>query len=84
MRVKSRKPPAEYLITSDCVTPSRSDAVLEMLQRFSEDLSALQRAIRWDKGDELETLFRRTRDIRRSIIEQGQDDAAPDFGRRHD
>lgn len=63
---------------------SNKDAVLDMLQRFSEDLSALQRAIRWDKGDELEALFRRTRDIRRSIIEQGQDDAAPDFGRRHD
>ncbi|WP_373486514.1 prephenate/arogenate dehydrogenase family protein [Blastomonas sp.] len=60
------------------------DAVLEMLQRFSEDLSALQRAIRWDKGDELEALFTRTRTIRRSIIEQGQDDARPDFGRDHD
>lgn len=60
------------------------DAVLEMLQRFSEDLSALQRAIRWDKGDELEALFTRTRAVRRSIIEQGQDDAEPDFGRRRD
>ncbi len=59
------------------------DAVLEMLQRFSEDLSALQRAIRWDKGDELEALFSRTRDIRRSIVEQGQDDDLPDFGRKH-
>lgn len=62
---------------------SNKDAVLEMLQRFSEDLSALQRAIRWDKGDELEDLFTRTRAIRRSIIEQGQDDAKPDFGREH-
>lgn len=62
---------------------SNKDAVLEMLQRFSEDLSALQRAIRWDKGDELEELFTRTRAIRRSIIEQGQDDAKPDFGREH-
>ena len=62
---------------------SNKDAVLEMLQRFSEDLSALQRAIRWDKGDELEALFTRTRAIRRSIIEQGQDDAKPDFGRVH-
>ena len=62
---------------------SNKDAVLEMLQRFSEDLSALQRAIRWDKGDELEALFTRTRAIRRSIIEQGQDDAKPDFGRTH-
>lgn len=63
---------------------SNKDAVLDMLQRFSEDLSALQRAIRWDKGDELFDLFSRTRTIRRSIIEQGQDDAAADFGRHHD
>ncbi|MDG5488623.1 prephenate/arogenate dehydrogenase family protein [Sphingomonas sp. BGYR3] len=60
------------------------EAVLEMLQRFSEDLSALQRAIRWGKGDELFELFSRTRDIRRGIVEQGQDDARPDFGRVHD
>ena len=59
------------------------DAVLAMLQRFSEDLSALQRAIRWDKGDELFDLFTRTRAIRRSIVEQGQDDAREDFGRDH-
>ena len=62
---------------------SNKDAVLEMLQRFSEDLSVLQRAIRYDKGDELEALFARTRNIRRSIVEQGQDDDAPDFGRKH-
>jgi cyclohexadieny/prephenate dehydrogenase len=60
------------------------DAVLEMLQRFSEDLTALQRAIRWGDGDALFDLFTRTRAIRRSIVEQGQDDAAPDFGRKHD
>ncbi|WP_164115316.1 prephenate/arogenate dehydrogenase family protein [Sphingorhabdus sp. Alg239-R122] len=63
---------------------SNKEAVLEMLQRFSEDLSALQRAIRWEKGDELEELFTRTRAIRREIIEEGQDDAAPDFGRSHE
>ena len=62
---------------------SNKEAVLEMLQRFSEDLSALQRAIRWDKGGELEELFSRTRAIRRSIVEQGQDDDVPDFGRKH-
>ncbi|MEE9433021.1 MAG: prephenate/arogenate dehydrogenase family protein [Sphingorhabdus sp.] len=62
---------------------ANKDAVLEMLQRFSEDLNALQRAIRYDKGDDLEALFTRTRDIRRSIVEQGQDDDAPDFGRKH-
>jgi cyclohexadieny/prephenate dehydrogenase len=62
---------------------SNKDAVLEMLQRFSEDLTALQRAIRWGDGDTLFDLFSRTRAVRRSIIEQGQDDAAPDFGRHH-
>lgn len=60
---------------------SNKDAVLEMLQRFSEDLTALQRAIRWGDGDALFELFTRTRAIRRSIIEEGQDDARPDFGR---
>ncbi|MDB5662503.1 MAG: cyclohexadienyl dehydrogenase [Sphingomonas bacterium] len=63
---------------------SNKEAVLEMLQRFSEDLTALQRAIRWGDGDALFDLFTRTRAIRRSIIEQGQDDARPDFGRSHD
>ena len=63
---------------------ANKDAVLEMLQRFSEDLSALQRAIRWNDGDALFNLFTRTRAVRRSIIEEGQDDAAPDFGRTHD
>jgi cyclohexadieny/prephenate dehydrogenase len=48
------------------------DAVLEMLQRFTEDLTALQRAIRWGEGDKLEELFTRTRAIRRSIIEANQ------------
>jgi cyclohexadieny/prephenate dehydrogenase len=63
---------------------SNREAVLDMLQRFSEDLSALQRAIRWGKGDELFELFSKTRAIRRGIIEQGQDDPAADFGRMHD
>lgn len=63
---------------------SNKEAVLEMLQRFSEDLSQLQRAIRWDDGDALFDRFTRTRAIRRSIVDQGQDDAAADFGRRHD
>jgi cyclohexadieny/prephenate dehydrogenase len=48
------------------------EAVLEMLQRFSEDLTALQRAIRWGEGDTLEEWFVRTRAIRRSIIEAKQ------------
>ena len=60
---------------------TNKDAVLEMLQRFSEDLTALQRAIRVGDGDQLFDHFSRTRAIRRSIIEQGQDDARPDFGR---
>lgn len=62
---------------------NNKEAVLEMLQRFTEDLTALQRAIRWGDGDTLHDLFSRTRTVRRSIIEQGQDDAKPDFGRSH-
>jgi len=60
---------------------SNKEAVLEMLQRFTEDLTALQRAIRIGDGDQLFEHFTRTRAIRRSIIELGQDDARPDFGR---
>jgi len=59
------------------------DAVLEMLGRFSEDLTALQRAIRWGEGDVLFDLFTRTRAIRRGIIEAGQETAVADFGRPH-
>ena len=57
------------------------EAVLEMLGRFSEELSLLQRAIRWGDGDTLFDLFTRARDVRRGIIQAGQDTAAPDFGR---
>ncbi|NRP88910.1 Prephenate dehydrogenase [Ensifer adhaerens] len=57
------------------------DAILEMLSRFSEDLASLQRAIRWGEGDKIFELFTRTRAIRRSIVEAGQDVDAPDFGR---
>ena len=57
------------------------EAVLEMLARFNEDLSLLQRAIRWGDGDMLFNLFTRTRAIRRSIIDAGQDSAEPNFGR---
>ncbi|WP_200957775.1 prephenate/arogenate dehydrogenase family protein [Mesorhizobium sp. Root157] len=58
------------------------DAILEMLARFSEDLASLQRAIRWGDGDKLFDLFTRTRAVRRSIIEAGQEIDAPDFGRQ--
>lgn len=51
---------------------SNKDAVLEMLGRFTEDLTALQRAIRWGEGDKLEALFTRTRAVRRSIIQAKQ------------
>lgn len=60
---------------------NNKDAILEMLSRFSEDLSSLQRAIRWGDGDKLFDLFSRTRQVRRSIIEAGQDVDAPNFGR---
>ncbi len=61
---------------------SNREAVLEMLGRFNEDLSVLQRMIRRGDGQGLFDFFTRTRAIRRSIIQQGQDTAAPDFGRR--
>lgn len=57
------------------------DAVLEMLGRFTEDLTALQRAIRHEEADTLENMFRRTREIRKSVIDAGQDVSAPNFGR---
>lgn len=57
------------------------EAVLEVLGRFSEDLSRLQRAIRWGEGDMLFDLFTTTRAIRRSVIDAGQDTPAPNFGR---
>jgi cyclohexadieny/prephenate dehydrogenase len=57
------------------------EAVLEVLGRFQEDLFYLQRAIRWDEGDKLFELFSRTREIRRGIINQGQETSEPDFGR---
>lgn len=58
------------------------DAVLEMLGRFNEDLTALQRMIRRSDGDGLFALFTRTRAIRLGIVAEGQETAAPDFGRR--
>ena len=61
---------------------SNRDAVLAMLQVFTEDLTELQKAIRVGDGDKLFDHFTRTRAIRRSIIEQGQDVAAVDFGRQ--
>ena len=57
------------------------EAVLDMLGRFNRDLTALEGAIRAGDGAELFDHFTRTRAIRRSIIEMGQDDARPDFGR---
>jgi cyclohexadieny/prephenate dehydrogenase len=60
------------------------EAILEMLGRFTEDLSALQRAIRFGEGEALFDLFTRTRAVRQGIIEAGQETAAPDFGRPHE
>jgi cyclohexadieny/prephenate dehydrogenase len=62
---------------------NNKDAVLEILGRFTEDLQALSRAIRWGDGDKLQELFTRTRAIRRGIIDAGQETAEPDFGRHH-
>jgi cyclohexadieny/prephenate dehydrogenase len=60
---------------------SNKDATLDILGRFTEELFALQRAIRLGDGDHLHAYFTRTRAIRRGIIEAGQDTSAPDFGR---
>jgi cyclohexadieny/prephenate dehydrogenase len=60
---------------------NNKDATLEILGRFTEELFALQRAIRTGDGDHLHDYFTRTRAIRRGIIEAGQDTDAPDFGR---
>lgn len=60
---------------------ANKDATLEILGRFTEELFALQRAIRTGDGAHLEAYFTRTRAIRRGIVEAGQDTDAPDFGR---
>ena len=60
---------------------NNKEATLEILGRFTEELFALQRAIRTGDGDLLFDYFTRTRAIRRGIIEAGQDTDAPDFGR---
>ena len=60
---------------------ANKEAVLETLGRFTEDLQALSRAIRWGESDKLFELFSRTRDIRRGIIAAGQESAEPNFGR---
>ncbi len=52
---------------------NNKEAVLELLQRFTEDLTALQRSIRWGEGEVLEQHFTKTRAIRRAIIDAKQD-----------
>ena len=59
------------------------EAVLEILGRFTEDLAALQRAIRWGDGDVLHDIFTRARRVRREVIDAGQDTPAPNWGRDH-
>jgi len=61
---------------------NNKEATLEILGRFTEELFALQRAIRTGDGDHLHAYFTRTRAIRRGIIQAGQDTDAPDFGRK--
>ncbi|HYE46653.1 MAG TPA: prephenate/arogenate dehydrogenase family protein [Caulobacter sp.] len=57
------------------------EAVLEILGRFTEDLQALSRAIRWGEAEKLHELFTRTREIRRGVIALGQESPEPNFGR---
>ena len=52
---------------------NNTDAVLEMLQRFSEDITAMQRAIRWGEGEKLYELFSKTRQARRGVIKAKQE-----------
>ncbi len=63
---------------------NNKEAVLETLGGFTEDMTALQRMIRNGDGEGLFKLFTRTRAIRRGIIAEGQETAAPDFGRHRD
>ena len=63
---------------------NNKDAVLEMMDRFLTDLGMMREAIRAGDGETMFDLFTRTRAIRRGIVEQGQDDARPDFGRSHE
>ncbi|MBT8473272.1 MAG: prephenate/arogenate dehydrogenase family protein [Marinicaulis sp.] len=60
---------------------NNKDAILEVLGRFSEELSLMQRAIRWGDGEALEKAFARGRSLRRAIVDAGQETAAPNFGR---
>ena len=60
---------------------ANKEAVLEILGRFTEDLQALSRAIRWEEGEKLHELFTRTREIRRGVIDLGQESPEPNFGR---
>jgi cyclohexadieny/prephenate dehydrogenase len=61
---------------------NNKEAALEMLGRFQEDLVMLQRAIRFGDGETLQRTFSTAREIRRGIVQAGQDTAAPDFGRK--
>ncbi|RKQ68882.1 prephenate dehydrogenase [Litorimonas taeanensis] len=60
---------------------SNREATLEVVDRFIEDLTALKRAIRWEDGETLLEHFAKTRDIRRHIVDAGQDSSTPNFGR---
>jgi cyclohexadieny/prephenate dehydrogenase len=60
---------------------TNKEATIEMLGRFTEELFALQRAIRTGDGEQLHAYFTRTRAIRRGILQAGQDTDKPDFGR---
>ncbi len=57
------------------------DAVLEVLERFTQDLSAVTEAIRRGDGEVLFDHFSRTRAIRKGIVALGQESPEPNFGR---
>jgi|TARA_B110000240_G_scaffold198028_1_gene255896 cyclohexadieny/prephenate dehydrogenase len=59
-----------------------SEAVLEMLELFSNDLAKLKDAVKKKDSDLLFSNFEKTRAVRKNIIDAGQEDNTIDFGRK--
>ena len=59
-----------------------SDAVLEMLDLFSNDLAKLKAAVIKKDSDLLFSNFEKTREVRKNIIDAGQEESNVDFGRK--
>ena len=59
-----------------------SEAVLEMLELFSNDLAKLKSAVIKKDSDLLFSNFEKTREVRKNIIDAGQEESDVDFGRK--